>query len=297
MTELLERSARVVRHFAADRALEVAALQGSPVLGVLLADAGLDRGAPERAALLLAGSLLLTAHVFVWNDWAGHGGDVRDPRREEHVFSRKGIAPRQVATFASALFLSATALFAFVGVRAVLLGSTIAALGILYSSSRNLGKGRPFVATLHHLAGGTLHFLLGYTLSRPVDSRGLAIGAFFGLVFAAGHLNQEIRDHDGDLRNGIRTSAVVYGRRNAFLASLALFTAAYALLALLATIGFLPRILLVGLILWPIQLGWSLRALKRGLDAEAALEVQRTYRILFAAIGIAMAITATLGRR
>jgi 4-hydroxybenzoate polyprenyltransferase len=108
------------------------------------------------------------------------------------------------------------------------------------------------------------------------------------LVFAGGHLNQEVRDHDGDLLNGIRTSAVVFGCRRTFLASLFTFTAAYAILAGLAALGILPRLLLWSTILWPLHVAWSLRALQHGLGFETALWMQRRYRLLFACIGLAM---------
>jgi 4-hydroxybenzoate polyprenyltransferase len=94
------------------------------------------------------------------------------------------------------------------------------------------------MSSINHLLGGALLFLLGYTLSRPFDLKGLLIGLFFGLAFAGGHLNQEVRDYEGDLLNGIRTNAVVFGRRRTFLASQLTFTAAYGLLANLAALRF-----------------------------------------------------------
>jgi 4-hydroxybenzoate polyprenyltransferase len=121
-----------------------------------------------------------------------------------------------------------------------------------------------------------------------LDARSLAIALFFGLVFAGGHLNQEVRDYEGDLLNGIRTSAVVFGPRRTFLASLCIFTAAYATLGGLAALGILPRLLLLSAIVWPLHVAWSLRALRRGLVFETALWMQRRYRLLFAFIGLAM---------
>ena len=119
---------------------------------------------------------------------------------------------------------------------------------------------------------------------------GVACSVFFGLVFAAGHLNQEVRDHEGDLLNGIRTSAVVFGCRRAFLASLVIFTAAYALLIALAAFNILPRVLLWSDLLWLLQVAWSAQALRRGLGFETAQWMQRRYRMLFAVIGLAMLV-------
>ena len=170
----------------------------------------------------------------------------------------------------------------------MLLGAGIAALSLLYSSSPSFGKTMPIAASFNHLLGGTLHFLLGYTLCHALDARGVWISLFFGLVFAAGHLNQEVRDYEGDLLNEIRTSAVVFGCRRTFLASLCIFTAAYAVVFTLAAVGILPRLLLWSVVVWLLHVVWSLRALRRGLGFETEIWMQRRYRLLFALIGMAM---------
>jgi 4-hydroxybenzoate polyprenyltransferase len=277
-----------MKHFASTRALEVIALQASPILGCFLGGFILGRPGLIRVGLLLLGSLALTAHVFVFNDWAGASSDIRDPRRAIFVFARRGIGSIQVARVAIALLVFANVAFAAVGSTAILLGAAIAALSLLYSCSPSFGKRTPIVASINHLLGGALHFLLGYASFHALDASGLMISLFFGLVFAGGHLNQEVRDYEGDLLNGIRTSAVVFGCRRTFLASLFTFTAAYAILAGLAELHILPRLLLWSAILWPLHLAWSLLALQHGLGFETAIWMQRRYRVLFACIGIAM---------
>ena len=109
-------------------------------------------------------------------------------------------------------------------------------------------------------------------------------------MFAGGHLNQEIRDHEGDLLNGIRTSAVVFGCRRTFIGSLSIFTGAYVILTVLAALGMLPRLLLLSAVVWTLHFAWSMRALQRGLGFETALWMQKRYRLLFAFIGLAMLI-------
>ena len=280
--------ARIVQHFVSTRAPEVLALQASPILGIVLGGFSLERGSLIRLGLLLFGSLALTAHIFVFNDWAGHSSDIRDPRRAGLVFSSRGISSGQVARVATALLIFANVAFAAVGRPAILLGAAIAALGLLYSCSPSFGKRTPIVGSINHLLGGALHFLLGYTLSRPLDASGLVISLFFGLVFAGGHLNQEVRDYEGDLLNGIRTNAVAFGCQRTFLASLCTFTGAYAIVTSLAALGILPRLLLLSPIVWLLHVAWSLQALQRGLGFETALWMQRRYRLLFALIGLAM---------
>jgi 4-hydroxybenzoate polyprenyltransferase len=278
--------ARIIRHFASTRAPEVLALQASPILGIFLGGFSLEQGGVIRLGLLLLGSLALTAHIFVFNDWAGYSSDIRDPRRTTLVFARQGISRRQVARVAIALLIFANDAFAAVGIPAILLGAAIAILSLLYSCSPSFGKSTPIMGSINHLLGGALHFLLGYTLSHALDASGLVISLFFGLVFAGGHLNQEVRDYEGDLLNGIRTSAVVFGCRRTFLASLCTFTAAYAILTGLAALDILPRPLLWSPIVWLLHAAWSWRALQRGLGFETALWMQQRYRLLFALIGL-----------
>ncbi|HXJ77415.1 MAG TPA: UbiA family prenyltransferase [Candidatus Methylomirabilis sp.] len=264
------------------------ALQASPFLGSVLGGLNLERCGVIRLGALLLGSLALTAHVFVFNDWAGYNSDLRDPRRAGLVFDSRGISCRQVAHVAIILLIFANIAFATVGCLAILLGAGIATLSLLYSCSPGFGKSTPIAASLNHLLGGALHFLLGYTLCRALDAHGLVISLFFGLVFSAGHLNQEVRDYESDLVNGIRTSAVVFGCRQTFFASLCLFTAAYALIVGLAAFGVLPKLLLLSIVLWLLHVAWSREALRRGLGFETALWMQRRYRLLFAFIGLAM---------
>ena len=285
--------ARAMRHFASVRAVEVLALQASPLLGVVFGGIAGEWASVGKLALLLTGSLALTAHVFVFNDWAGQSSDANDPKRATRVFAQRGIRSIQVARLAVALLVVATAALAVIGARAVLFGTATAALSVLYSCSPFFGKGTPIVASLIHLVGGALHFLLGYAIVHPVDGRGVAIAVFFGLVFAGGHLNQEVRDHDGDQRNGIRTNAVVFGCRRTFLASTLVFTAAYVALVSLAALEILPRPLLWCALLWPCHVAWSLQALGRGVGFEAARWMQRRYRVLFAVLGLAMLVTAS----
>ena len=277
-----------MRHFVSRRAPEVLALQASPILGSFLGGFSLEWFDLIRLLLLLFGSLALTAHIFVFNDWAGYSSDIRDPQRSALVFARQGISRRQVAGVAIALLIFANIAFAAISTRAILLGVAIAALSLLYSCSPSFGKSTPVMGSINHLLGGTLHFLLGYSFAHALDASGFVMSLFFGLVFAGGHLNQEVRDYEGDLLNGIRTTAVVFGRQRTFLASLCTFTAAYTILVVLAALEILPRILLWSPLVWLLHVAWSLRALQRGLGFETALWMQRRYRLLFALTGLAM---------
>src|SRR5262249_23700740 len=271
-------------------------LQGAPLLGALFAT---GRATPERLAtlaLFAAASFLLVAHVFLMNDWAGMTSDLRDPHRKAATLAADGIARRAVADLGILFLLVSLLLFALVGERTLLIAMGIAFLSVLYSLPNPSGKGVPLLSSAVHLSGGLLHFLLGYSVFSPIDSRGLWIAGFFGLTLAAGHLNHEARDHDGDQLNGIQTNAVAFGRTRAFLASTTLFAVAYAYLTVLAGRGIVPRgLVFVGVLCRP-QLYGSWRTARTGLTFRSIRRQQTLYRILFAVIGLAMLLALALGR-
>jgi len=275
---------------------EVLLLQGSLLLGAALVPHGrLDAGAVGRGALALLASLLLVAHVFALNDWANLAADASDPTRSAGVFTARGVSRRAFGVLCVGLLVASLLLFALLPGTTLLLAIGVAALGAVYSHPAIDAKGRPGLSSLTHLAGGGLHFLVGYSVFAPIDARAAMLSLFFALTFTAGHLNQEVRDHAGDLANGIRTNAVALGKRAAFFAGLLVFTLAYADLALLAVWGAVPLLLApLPALLYPLHVLWSVAALRDGLTTEGVRRLQARYRLLYALLGAAM--LAAIGR-
>ena len=232
--------------------------------------------------------MFLVTHIFMLNDWFGLTTDLADPNKATGVFTARGIGQGTIAGLTVGLLVLSLLLFSRLDLTALGLALAIAILSALYSLPRLNWKGRPLLSTFAHLAGGILHFLLGYSLGMAIDGRGVAIATFFGVIFAAGHLTQEIRDYRGDAVNAIRTNAVIFGQRRTFAASLILFTTAQILFLLLTLEGILPRPLAALIVLYPIQLRWSLNALGEGLTYASVCGLQTRYRALYAVIGLAM---------
>lgn len=273
------------RTFASIRWPEVFLQQGTPVFGMLFSVGTLSEGKVAAAALLLAGSCCLFAHVFAFNDWAGIDGDLRDPHRSARAFSNRGVRRSDVG-YLSALFLAlGLALLAPLGPTSLAIGSGIVVLSALYSAPGLHLKGVPLASSAIHFAGGMLHFLLGYSLFCAIDARGLGIGGFFALTSVAGHLTHEARDWEGDRLNGIKTNAVRFGRRACVVAGLAFFTMAYGLLALLAVRGAIPHAIAWIAALYPLHLYWTLRTLRAGLNFASIDALRMRYRVLYLLIG------------
>ncbi|SEC19580.1 4-hydroxybenzoate polyprenyltransferase [Rhizobiales bacterium GAS188] len=269
-------------------------LQGAPLIGASFSIGALTTSNIFAIAAVLAGNLCLVAHVFVLNDWSGIHGDLKDPNRARRTFVAKGVSRTEVGYLAISLLALGLLIFGLVGATTLVLALAIASLSALYSAPAFHMKGAPLFSSALHFVGGALHFLLGYTTFAAIDARGLAVSCFFALVFTAGHFMHEVRDREGDMLNGIRTNAVAFGKTQSFVAGLALFTAAYALLVALAAFGFVPFVLVLAAALYPLHLFASLRALRAGLTFESLGQLRRCYRVLYAIIGIVMIVTLRL---
>ncbi|HYN20618.1 MAG TPA: UbiA family prenyltransferase [Thermoanaerobaculia bacterium] len=280
--------AAAVRYLSCLRLQEILVLQGSPLLGAAFA---IRYPAAENVgplAILTVANVCLVAHIFMLNDWSGLSTDLTDPNKAASVFTARGVGRKEIGGLAAILLALSLLLFSRLGPSTLCLSLAIATLSALYSLPHFNWKGRPLLSSAAHLAGGALHFLLGYSLGSPIDRRGLAMATFFALIFAAGHLTQEIRDHQGDVLNAIRTNAVIFGQRRTFAASLVLFTLAHALLLLLALQGTIPRPLAALVALYPLHLRWSLKTLAEGLTYASIRRLQARYRALYAIVGLAM---------
>jgi 4-hydroxybenzoate polyprenyltransferase len=278
------------RYLSCLRPQDILVLQGSPLLGAAFAirHPGVKDLVP--LATLLAANLFLVSHIFLLNDWSGLTADAADPNKAARVFTSRGVGPREMGVVTVGFLVASLLLFTRLGPVTLSLSLGIATLSALYSLPRFHWKGRPLLNSAAHLAGGILHFLLGYSLGHAIDRGGVAIATFFALIFAAGHLTQEIRDHDGDAANGIMTNAVTFGLRRTFAASLILFTLAHLLLLVLALQGILPRPLAFLTALLPLQFYWSRRTLREGLTYTSVCRLQTRYRLLYAVIGVAMVV-------
>ena len=289
------RRAGILAYLSCVRYQEVVILQGSPLLGAAFAVRGITLESVVSGGLFAVASVLLVAHIFSFNDWAGIALDSNDPNKSADVFVTRGVSRRGVAALSLGLLAASMLLLALLPRQTLLLGVVIAVLGGLYSHPSFNAKGTPVASSLPHLVGGVLHFLLGYSVFADIDRRGILIALFFALTFTAGHLNQEVRDHDGDRLNGIRTNAVAFGKHAAFAAGFVLFTLAYADLVLLASLRLVSAALgALPILLYPLHVLWSVRTLRDGLSFGSITRFQRRYRVLYAVIGVAMVTTLFL---
>jgi 4-hydroxybenzoate polyprenyltransferase len=243
-------------------------------------------------ALCGIANFFLLANIWTFNDWADIDCDRLNGTKHLRLFTRKGIAPSGMLWFAMALLCTSMILFALLGPRTLLIAACIAALGFLYSVPGFRAKSIVVLSSVAHLVGGALHFLLGYSLFGAIDLNAMLAALFFGLIFTAGHLVQEIQDHDADRLAGIRTNAVVFGELPVFCAAMALFMFAYGYLLYLASAAIVPvRLGPLALALCAVHLHSAGHTLRTGLSFDSVQVFRHRYRAFFAVIGFVVIST------
>jgi len=285
---------RTLRLLSCIRFDEVLVLQGTPMLGALFSLGSITTNKCLDILVFAIASVCLVAHVFVLNDWSGAMTDLRDPNRAEGVFTAKGVSGRAVGILCISLLAVSLGLLAPYGMTPMCLALALAALSALYSAPPFAMKGVPIASSVLHIAGGLIHFLLGYSLFRPLNWPSVWTGSFFALMFAAGHLTHEARDCDSDNLNGIQTNAVRFGAARNFVTGAILFTAADVLLFVLAANGVVPRVLMLVAAVYPLHLRWMIETWNAGPGFQTITRLQQRYRTLYAVMGVAMALATRI---
>jgi 4-hydroxybenzoate polyprenyltransferase len=187
------------------RLREILLMTGFSFVGVLFTDPGY-----WSLWTVASSSLAIVCYVmavFFLNSYADHHADANS-QRLSHVAQ----VPRRTYLI---LLLSATGavmLFAALNGHRLLIVMVVSLLlWCLYYLPPVRLKSRLLGGTISHLAGGILHFQMGYIGFGMTDGQGWWISVFFALILAAGHFNHEMMDHDADLASGYRTTTVRWG--------------------------------------------------------------------------------------
>lgn len=280
---------QLARLYRSVRWPDVIVLQGAPLLGLAFSVGPVTSAKLTMSISFGLASLLLMIHVFTFNDWADFTRGVHHSDPATLELERSNINPQALLAFSLLQLGASYLLFLLLSERCSLLAILIAALGILYSHPSLNAKSVPIVSTLLHFMGGIFHFLLGYTFFSAIDQRGVLIGFFFGLTFAAGHPVQEVRDVLEDSHAGAKTNAIVFGQLPCFIAGLILFTSQYLYLFWLAWSGFIPRpLVILSFACYAIHMWWAVLTLRGDLTAASITRFEKRYRVLYVTIGLVL---------
>ncbi len=286
---------RTVALMRAIRVGEALLMLGFPAAAGVLGMRGVTPGALRAPLPVLAALVPIALSIYAFNTAVGFGQDRHDPK-----FQRN---PLHLGSIRRGSLYAVTGGGALLGffILAVAARRTVPVVGLLwlvwlaYSHPRGL-KTMPGLATMAHLAAGTLMFAVPYVVGRPMDPRGLVLSLFFGLALASGHANHEAIDEPADRSSGVRTLAVRYGRRAASALNLVVAAAGYLVLASGLAAGTVEAgVALPFLAAALVHLPAGLRLRRRGLSTRGLCRYRTLYRTAFAAASAAACAWHLLG--
>lgn len=269
-------------------------MTGLPFMGYIIGAERLDCQSALNLFLTLVASYLLLVHVFALNDSADFIADGKDPQRTRNCTIRPAVSQRIIliislsSGIASLLLLSVLRMTSFIPAVLIMLASFI------YSWPTVLwGKNTPFLSTALHFVGGASLYAIGHLVAASYwqfSSVGLAL--FFGFSLSAGHVFQEIGDHDIDTANRIKTHSTMFGQESAYWFGQFNFTVAFLVLALLS-IGehiVLPISIIGAFLVFIWMFSWKLRILS--FSREACNMYRVSYNLAYALLCILLATEA-----
>lgn len=274
---------------------EAILILGLPLMGALFSLPTMNWAVGKKIIFFLAASFIAACHFNSLNEYFDRFHDILDKRRLNQPHLSGKVAPSELLALSIVLLFASLFLYAFLSLRTLAVFFIVFLLHMGYSHPRIFLKGKPVLSALDFLVGGALIFLIGYTLFHEIDLKGALLALYFGMIYIAACLNHEIQDYDTDLKAGVRTNAVAFGKKKVFLASFILFSISPLYLGLLGYFHVVPRSLSLIVILgYLVYLHLFLRVLREGVRYENIHKFRSGYRKLYGIMGICFAILVLL---
>ena len=105
-----------------------------------------------------------------------------------------------------------------------------------------------------------------------------------------------MEDYEEDRLSRCQTNAVRFGRKTVFILASLLFGFSFLLLYWLAEEGFFPGVIKYTSILYLLYAALAMQAYRAGLTQDSVRQLRNQYRILFAAVVLAMLIGSLLNK-
>ncbi len=273
------------------RLFEIAVRMGAPLIALLLTLPEPNGANWLRVIHALGAFFFLWGHLYTFNEWAGYSFDKHDPSKRITPLLTGKVAPQEMLLFSIFLAVICIILYAVLDARFLIIVFVDILVGILYAHPKILLKSVPFVSFAILFAVSVLDFMLGWLVFSPSLHQGLLIGIYFGILGIAGQHYHEAGDYDSDKKAGIKTNAVRYGKRGIFISGFVVYTLSSVYFCLLTHLRFIVgNLYLIFVIAYPIYVVIFYRCLRSGVHSAAVHCFVKSYRFLYAIIGLLLII-------
>lgn len=244
-----------------------------------------QRTLPAPLVLLLYGLAYAThvLSVYSFNDLCDYETDSDNPRKKGARQKSAGWLRRQTALLTLVFF----AAVAFMPPAVRLLFVASQAICMAYSHPRVRLKRRLLGSELAHFVAGASYFWSGVLVAGG-NARAHTLGAvLFGLLYLSGGTFNEVMDRDADAKAHQRHLVVRIGERRALALVFFVHYTAFVLLGLYARPVLTPWMAVAAGVAYT---GLATRVWHARDDAAALLRFRTLYRLLFAALLLALSL-------
>jgi len=211
----------------------------------------------ERAVAVLFAFSLATASVFVLNQYFDREADRENEVKSSLPVASGRITPRRTLIFSFLLVISCLILVFIANVHVLPLFIFYLGLWTAYSTPPFRLKSVPVADfVISGIGAGFLPFLMGLGLTGKLVSNipSIMLGAMpLILIHCGGHIIQAVGDYEADLKTGVHTFAVRYGRKMGVIVAGFMFLIASFSPFVYSAFGLLPyRHLFLFFIIFPL---------------------------------------------
>jgi len=268
---------------------------GSVLFGVLPLD---------RTIIILLAFSLATASIFVLNQYFDREADRENEVKSKLPVASGRITPRKTLLFSFLLVISCLVLVSIASVHVLPLFIVYLGLWTAYSTPPFRLKSVPVADfVISGIGAGFLPFLIGGGLTDRLISSipSIMLGAMpLMLIHCGGHIIQAVGDYEADLKTGVHTFVVRYGRKKGVIVAGLMFLTASFSPFVYSAYGLLPyRHLFLFFIIFPISIPIAMRYadLLKNPSTRNVIYMQKTakkYGIIGVTVFLAYALLAKI---
>jgi 4-hydroxybenzoate polyprenyltransferase len=254
----------------------------------------------EITAIVFFAFSLATASVFVLNQYFDREADRENEVKLNLPVASGRITPRRTLIFSFLLVISCLILVVIANIHVLPLFIVYLGLWTAYSTPPFRLKSIPVADfVISGIGAGFLPFLMGLGLSdKPISNiPSIMLGAMpLTLIQCGGHIIQAVGDYEADLKTGVHTFVVRYGRKKSVIVAGFMFLIASFSPFVYSAFGLLPyRHLFLFFVLFPLSIPIVMRYadVLKNPSTKNVINMQNTTR-KYGIIGITVILAYAL---
>jgi len=151
----------------------------------------------------------------MFNDWGDFRLNPSEPEQRAHQALKypELVGEKEILLLCLILVLVSLIGIFFLSFRSGMMMLLVTLINFLYSQPYFSFKRLPALAELAHFFGGGSYFLVGWGLFENWNLTALLLASFFGVILVAGNFPNQIEHFEQELKIGLRTSAIYFGKR------------------------------------------------------------------------------------